>query len=152
MTQTAAPERAVRIPQIGDRVIVTRGRFETHQGLIRGFHDAIVALVTLDVSGTIEPLSPEEYVYPDGSRPESYEERGARIRTTRERTQTLRRLHAHTKNLRPVIKNREAVIIMMAARYGAAERLKGGDCWDLDLSYRAADRRFKALQRLVYGD
>ena len=152
MTQTAAPERAVRIPQTDDRVIITRGLFETHQGVIRGFHDGIVALVALDVTGQIEPMSPDEYIYPDGSRPESYEERSQRIRAADQRKRTLKRLHAHTKNLRPVCRDHATAIVMMAARYGAAERLKGSDAFDLDLSYRAADRRFRALQRLAYGD
>jgi len=149
MTQTAAPERAIRIPQINDRVIITASStFDGHQGRIESISSVGPIGVRLDVTGGLNYRDREELIYPDGTRLETHEEQKDR----EARARTLERLHAQTRALRPLRGDRESAIITMAARYGAAERLKGGDLYDIDLTYNAASRRFTALQRLVYGD
>jgi hypothetical protein len=148
MTQTAAPERATRIPQVDDRVIIAAfGTFDGHQGRIERISSVGTISVRLDVTGQVNFYDRADLIYPDGSELETYEQQRAREM----RKRTLDRLHAQARTLRPLRGDRESAIVTMAARYGAAERLKGGDTWDIDLSYSAASRRFSALQRLVYG-
>lgn len=148
MTNTAAPERATKIPASGDRVIILRGMFDGHMATIERIGLVGNVDVRVDVTGQLQILDRAELVYPTGEHLETYDQQKAREM----RARTLARLHSHTRNLRPVMAGREAAITMMAARYGAAERLKGGDTFDIDLAYSAASRRFGALQRLVYGD
>lgn len=151
MTNTAAPERATqfKIAAPGDRLIILNGVFDGHMGTLVSTSPIGACRVRLDITGKVSLYNRDELAYPTGERLETHEEQNVRERKAR----TLDRLHSQTKTLRATRSNREAAIMAMAARYGAAERLKGDlDRYDLDLAYDAADRRHSALQRLVYGD
>ena len=149
MTNTATPERVTKIAAPGDRVIILSGTFDGHMATIKTVSIADGVSVILDVTGQVGFYNRDELVYPTGEHLESCGEQSAR----ETRARTSERLHRQTVRLRPIRSgDREAAIMMMAARYGAAERLNGDSFHDLDLSYRAAHRRFAALQRLVYGD
>ena len=145
MTQTAPG--TVRIAETDDRVIVTTGIFDGHSGRVARVGHMTLG-ICLDVTGQIEFFAREHVLYPDGGRPETGDELEAR----EHRAATLKRLHSQARTLRSVGRGRQHAIVTMAARYGAAERLKCTDYSDLDLTYRACNRRFNALQRLVYGD
>lgn len=144
MTNTATPERVIRIAAPGDRVIITTGTLSGHQGIIETVSVIGQIDVRVDVTGQLSLFASADLVYPDGARLETYEER----RDRENRAATLRRLHRQTATLRATGRNQGSAIAMMAARYGAAERLKGSG-YDIELTYRAADRRFSALQRLI---
>lgn len=145
MTNTATPERVIRIAAPGDRVIITTGTFDGHMATVETVSITGRVDVRVDVTGQLSPFAPADLAYPDGARLETYEER----RDRENRAATLRRLHRQTVALRATGRNQGSAIAMMAARYGAAERLKGSDSYDIELTYRAADRRFSALQRLI---
>lgn len=149
MTNTATPERVTRIPQVDDVVIIMADDNYGHQCRIHRLTIAETVTVRMDVTDRLEFYRRDELAYADGAQLETADEQSAR----EARVRTLARLHSQARTLRSIRPgDREGAIITMASRYGAAERLKGGDRYDIDLSYRAADRRFAALQRLVYGD
>ena len=145
MTNIATPERVIRIAAPGDRVIITTGTLSGHQGIIETVSVTGQIDVRVDVTGRCSLFQPADLAYPDGARLETYEER----RDRENRAATLRRLHRQTLALRSIGEGQGSAIAMMAARYGAAERLKGSDSYDIELTYRAADRRFSAMQRLI---
>ena len=145
MTNTATPERVIRIAAPGDRVIIMTGTFNGHQGIIETVSITGRIDVRVDVTGQLSLFAPADLAYPDGGRLETYEER----RDRENRAATLRRLHRQAVTLRTIGESQGSAIMIMAARYGAAERLKGSDSYDIELTYRAADRRFSAMQRLI---